>query len=60
MSTDVRGSAQSKRTSIKNENLNLKFERRFPFYEKYNGGLLSEDGKKIYFLAVIDIFTQYG
>ncbi len=33
---------------------------RKPFYESNNGGMLSRDGKKIYFFGLIDIFTQYG
>jgi hypothetical protein len=36
------------------------FVERKPFFENNNGGLLSRDGKKIYFLGVIDIFTQFG
>jgi hypothetical protein len=33
---------------------------RHPFFESHKGGLLGSDGKKVYFLGVIDIFTQYG
>lgn len=33
---------------------------RKPFYESNNGGMISRDGKKIYFFGIIDIFTQYG
>lgn len=33
---------------------------RKPFYEKHKGGILSSDGKKVYFFGIIDIFTQYG
>lgn len=29
------------------------------FYEKNEGGLLSTDGKKIYYMGIIDIFTDY-
>jgi hypothetical protein len=35
-------------------------DHRKPFYEKHRGGVLSSDGKKIYFFGIIDIFTQYG
>ena len=31
-----------------------------PFYEMNKGGIISMDGKKVYFFGVIDIFTQYG
>ena len=30
------------------------------FYEKTEGGLLSIDKSKIYFLGIIDIFTEYN
>jgi len=33
---------------------------RKPFYEKDFGGLLSYDRKCIYFMGIIDIFTDYG
>lgn len=33
---------------------------RKPFYEATNGGLLSKDYKSLYFVGIIDIFTQYG
>jgi 1-phosphatidylinositol-4-phosphate 5-kinase len=36
------------------------YTKRNPFYEKHKGGILSFDGKKVYFLGIIDIFTAYG
>jgi hypothetical protein len=33
---------------------------RYPFFEEYKGGILGSDGKKVYFIGIIDIFTQYG
>ena len=33
---------------------------RHPFYESYKGGLLGSDMKNVYFIGIIDIFTQYG
>ena len=29
------------------------------FYEMNEGGLISTDGEKIYYMGVIDIFTDY-
>jgi hypothetical protein len=31
-----------------------------PFFEEDSGGLLTIDGKKIIFVSIIDLFTQYG
>jgi 1-phosphatidylinositol-4-phosphate 5-kinase len=39
---------------------NYNIEIRKPFFEKDRGGLQSLDGKKIYFIGIIDIFTNYG
>ena len=33
---------------------------RKPFYERYFGGMKSNDGKKVYFFGIIDIFTSYN
>lgn len=33
---------------------------RKPFFESYNGGLITVDKKKIIFIGIIDIFTSYG
>jgi hypothetical protein len=33
---------------------------RKPFFEVYKGGIVGSDAKKVYFIGVIDIFTQYG
>lgn len=33
---------------------------RLPFSETNKGGILSNDYKKIYFIGIIDIFTEYG
>jgi 1-phosphatidylinositol-4-phosphate 5-kinase len=33
---------------------------RHPFYENHSKGMLSSDGRKVYFFGVIDIFTQYA
>lgn len=43
-----------------NVDMNGDRDHRKPFYEKHRGGVLSSDGKKIYFFGIIDIFTQYG
>lgn len=32
----------------------------FQFYESLEGGILSKDGKRLYFLGIIDILTHYG
>lgn len=34
--------------------------KRIAFYEKNCGGLITLDEKKIIFIAIIDLFTQYG
>lgn len=34
--------------------------RRKPFFEFHSGGMETVDKKKILFLGIIDIFTQYG
>ena len=31
-----------------------------PFYECHDGGILSEDGKCLYFLGIIDTLTNFG
>lgn len=33
---------------------------RKPFFESYNGGLITVDKKKIIFIGIIDFFTAYG
>ena len=35
-------------------------DKRIPFYEKDFGGLYTYDKNQIIFIAIIDIFTQYG
>lgn len=30
------------------------------FFESIDGGMLSEDGKKIYFIGIIDTLTYFG
>jgi 1-phosphatidylinositol-4-phosphate 5-kinase len=45
--------------SLNSNSKNLK-EKRIPFYEKDFGGLFTYDQKKIIFIAIIDIFTEYG
>jgi len=53
-------------TYVENNKFNLKknhdenHDVRHPFYESYKGGLLGSDAKKVYFIGIIDIFTQYG
>jgi hypothetical protein len=41
---------------------NILEEDRFPmtFFESIEGGLLSKDKKKLYFVGIIDILTYYG
>ena len=36
------------------------YENNKQFYEVYEGGLLSSDKQHIYYMGVIDIFTQYN
>ena len=36
------------------------YENTKQFYEVYEGGLLSSDKQHIYYMGVIDIFTQYN
>lgn len=43
-----------------NDNDRKKIEKRISFFEKNSGGLVTIDGKKIIFIAIIDLFTQYG
>ena len=43
-----------------NNNSNNKSYGRKPFYERYFGGMKSNDGKKVYFFGIIDIFTSYN
>jgi hypothetical protein len=31
-----------------------------PFYESHDGGILSADGKYIYFIGIIDTLTNFG
>ena len=33
---------------------------KFSFYESIEGGLVSKDRKKIYFIGIIDTLTHYG
>ena len=33
---------------------------RKPFFEKDRGGIISKDGRNIYFIGIIDIFTDFG
>ena len=33
---------------------------RVKFYEAFEGGMLSTDGTKIYYIGIIDILTAYG
>lgn len=33
---------------------------RKPFYEAFSGGMATTDKKKIIFIGIIDVFTQYG
>ena len=42
------------------KNYDENLDARHPFYESYKGGLLGSDAKKVYFIGIIDIFTQYG
>jgi Ca2+-binding EF-hand superfamily protein len=48
--------------NMRNINIEMNGDKEFrkPFYEKHRGGVMSSDGKKIYFFGIIDIFTQYG
>jgi hypothetical protein len=32
----------------------------FPFYESHDGGIVSSDGKCIYFIGIIDTLTLFG
>ena len=41
-------------------NVNLHGKRKLKFYEKNEGGLISTDGKKIYYMGIIDILTAYN
>ena len=31
-----------------------------PFYEAHDGGIVSSDGKKVYFIGIIDTLTFFG
>ena len=46
--------------NINKEIEQFNIEVRKPFFEKDRGGLISADGKIIYFIGIIDIFTEYG
>jgi hypothetical protein len=39
---------------------NKKKFKRIPFFEEDSGGILTIDKKKIIFISIIDLFTQYG
>ncbi len=39
---------------------NVSNRKRPPFYQTFDGGLLSDDGKEIYYLGIIDTLIEYG
>ena len=43
-----------------NDNDGKNIEKRVAFFEKSSGGLKTKKGDKILFIAIIDLFTQYG
>ena len=55
MWSDNCGGSSSSSSGSGNNNCGRK-----PFYERYFGGMKSNDGKKVYFFGIIDIFTSYN